>query len=59
MALLKPKYYVSSFEHMSIERLKQQGIKLLLCDIDNTLVSYDEKPGALQQCPCYGPAYRP
>ena len=43
MALLKPKYYVSSFEHMSIERLKQQGIKLLLCDIDNTLVSYDEK----------------
>ena len=28
---------------MSIERLKQQGIKLLLCDIDNTLVSYDEK----------------
>ena len=38
MALLKPKYYVSSFEHMSIERLKQQGIKLLLCDIDNTSV---------------------
>lgn len=43
MPLLKPKYYVSNFEHISIERLKANGIKLLLCDIDNTLVSYDEK----------------
>lgn len=42
MALLKPKYYVSNFEHISIDRLKRNGIKLLLCDIDNTLVSYDE-----------------
>ena len=25
----------------------------------DSLVSYDEKPGALQQCPCYGSAYRP
>lgn len=42
MSLLKPKYYVQSFEHISIEKLKQKGIRLLLCDIDNTLVSYDE-----------------
>lgn len=42
MALLRPKYYVSNFEHINIDRLKKQGIQLLLCDIDNTLVSYDE-----------------
>lgn len=43
MKLFKPDYYVKSFEHVNVERLKQAGIRLLLCDIDNTLVAYDDK----------------
>lgn len=39
MKLLKPDYYVSNFKKISLDRLKQEGIRLLLCDIDNTLVS--------------------
>lgn len=42
MELFKPDYYVQSFEHLDVDRLKKQGIKMLLCDIDNTLVSYDD-----------------
>ncbi len=42
MRWFQPKYYVKNFEHISIERLQKAGIRLLLCDIDNTLVSYDE-----------------
>ena len=42
MKILKPDYYVSNFKKVSLDRLKKEGIRLLLCDIDNTLVSsYD------------------
>ncbi len=43
MKLFKPDYYVKSFETIRIERLKKNEIKVLLCDIDNTLVAYDEE----------------
>lgn len=43
MSLFKPDYYVSSFQSIDIERLKKAGIRLLLCDIDNTLMAYNEK----------------
>ena len=43
MKLFKPDYYVKSFEHVQVKRLKKAGIRLLLCDIDNTLVAYDDK----------------
>lgn len=42
MKLFKPDYYVKNFDCVCIDRLKNQGIKVLLCDIDNTLVAYDE-----------------
>lgn len=43
MRWFQPRYYVKNFEHISIPHLKKEGIRLLLCDIDNTLVSYDDK----------------
>ncbi|WP_304748614.1 YqeG family HAD IIIA-type phosphatase [Dubosiella newyorkensis] len=38
----KPDYYVRNFENIDIQRLKKAGIRLLLCDIDNTLVAYND-----------------
>ena len=43
MAIFKPDYYVSSYRSVDIDRLKRAGIRLLLCDIDNTLMAYNEK----------------
>lgn len=40
--LFAPHYYIENFQKLKIERLKQQGIKVLVCDIDNTLVAHDE-----------------
>ena len=42
MRLFRPRYYVRHFEKMNIDRLKNAGIKVLLCDIDNTLVGHDD-----------------
>lgn len=42
MPVFKPDYYVKNFKYLDINRLKQMGIKLLLCDIDNTLVAFDD-----------------
>ena len=42
MILFKPKYYVRNYQNIDIDRLKKQGIKLLLCDIDNTLVAWND-----------------
>lgn len=40
--LFAPDYYIQSFENLAIERLQKQGVKVLVCDIDNTLVAHDE-----------------
>lgn len=42
MSIFKPDYYVRNFENIDINRLKAQGIKLLCCDIDNTLVAFND-----------------
>ena len=36
----KPSIYVRSFKDVNVERLKIQGIKLFICDLDNTLVPH-------------------
>ncbi len=41
MKLFTPDYYVESYRAIDLERLKRQGIALLVCDIDNTLVPHD------------------
>lgn len=40
--LFRPDYYISHYSKLDLERLKRQGIKLLLCDIDNTLVAWND-----------------
>ncbi len=37
-----PHYYIESFQTLNVERLIERNIKVLLCDIDNTLVAHDE-----------------
>ena len=43
MNIFAPNYYVQSFKTLNIQKLHEMGIQLLLCDIDNTLVAYDEE----------------
>lgn len=43
LSLFKPKSYVHSVYEINVEELVKQGIRLLLCDIDNTLVAYHEE----------------
>lgn len=43
MNIFAPNYYVQSFKTLNIRKLHEMGIQLLLCDIDNTLVAYDEE----------------
>lgn len=38
-SLLAPDAYVQAFRTISIGSLKEKGIRLLLCDVDNTLVT--------------------
>ncbi len=47
----KPNSYIKNVYQLDVEKLAIDGYKLLLCDIDNTLVAYDVKeatPQALQ-----------
>lgn len=39
--LFTPDWYVQSYRHLDVNRLVQQGIRVLVCDIDNTLVPHD------------------
>lgn len=40
---LKPSAYVTSVKEIDLESLKEQGIKLIICDLDNTLVPHFTK----------------
>ena len=42
MAFSVPDHYFESFSEITAEFLKEQGIRCVLCDIDNTLVTYDD-----------------
>lgn len=37
-----PKMYVRNYQCLNLEKLKNHGIKVLICDIDNTLSPHDE-----------------
>ncbi len=43
MKLFTPDKYVKSYQDVDLEGLKRLGIKLIICDVDNTLVAHDEK----------------
>ncbi len=40
---LKPSAYVPSVHEIDLDSLKEQGIKLIICDLDNTLVPHFTK----------------
>ncbi|MBR3839918.1 MAG: YqeG family HAD IIIA-type phosphatase [Erysipelotrichales bacterium] len=40
--LFLPKMYIKNFQCLNLESLKAKGIKVLICDIDNTLAPHDE-----------------
>ena len=40
--LFRPDYYISHYSNLDLDRLKRRGVKLLLCDIDNTLVAWND-----------------
>jgi len=39
----RPNLYIRDFQQLDLAVLKDKGIKLLLCDIDNTMVPPDQK----------------
>lgn len=41
LKLFTPKYYIHQYDVVTANYLKKQGISVLLCDIDNTLVAHD------------------
>ncbi len=43
MKLFTPKKYIKNYQYVDFNDLKQQGIQLIICDVDNTLVAHDEK----------------
>jgi len=40
---LKPDYYYDNIFDIDLNKLKSAGIKGIICDIDNTIVPYDQK----------------
>lgn len=51
LRLFVPNMYIKNFQCLNLEKLRSMGIKVLICDIDNTLAPHDEsKPtdGAIQ-----------
>ena len=40
--LFTPDYYIKNFQSLDLNRLLERNIKVLVCDIDNTLVAHDE-----------------
>ncbi len=45
---LKPSAYVTSVHEIDLDSLKEQGIKLIICDLDNTLVPHFTKFPTMQ-----------
>lgn len=41
LKLFTPDYYIHNYKALRPQYLKEQGISLLVCDIDNTLVPHD------------------
>lgn len=40
--IFTPDSYIETYRKLNIQKLTHRGIKLLVCDIDNTLVAHDE-----------------
>ena len=42
LKLFAPDKYISGYAKVNPDELKKRGIRVLVCDIDNTLVAHDE-----------------
>ena len=42
LSFFTPDYYIQTFEQLNPDFLVKKGIRLLICDIDNTLVAHDD-----------------
>lgn len=42
MQVFHPDLYIENYQQLNIEKLKERGIRFLLCDVDNTLVAFDD-----------------
>ena len=42
LKLFAPNYYIENYKKLDLNKLKENNIKLLICDIDNTLVPHDQ-----------------
>lgn len=40
--LFTPDYYIRTYHDLDLRRLQEKHIKVLVCDIDNTLVAHDQ-----------------
>lgn len=43
LKLFTPKKYIRKYDQVDLENLRKEGIQLIICDVDNTLVPHDEK----------------
>ncbi len=43
MALFKPTWFKKTFQEITVPFLQENGIEVVLTDLDNTLISWDEK----------------
>lgn len=43
LKLFMPKKYIKDYRYVDLNELKNLHIKLIICDIDNTLAAHDEK----------------
>ena len=43
MALFKPTWFKKTFQEITIPFLQENGIEVVLTDLDNTLIGWDEK----------------
>lgn len=40
--IFTPDYYIDNYRSLNVQKLLDRGIKVLVCDIDNTLVAHDQ-----------------
>ena len=43
MALFKPTWFKKTFQEITVPFLQENGIEVVLTDLDNTLIGWDEK----------------
>ena len=48
MALFKPTWFKKTFQEITVPFLQENGIEIVLTDLDNTLIGWDEKEAGIK-----------